>query len=74
MPNGVKQIGLDLTIVVGEVSLPLAEVTRLARGAVISLRRDAKEPLAVNANGARIADARVQINGERVAVVMCRKD
>ena len=72
MPNGLKKIGLDLAIVVGEVVLPLAEVSRLSRGAVISLKRDAKEPLAVTANGARIADARVQINGERVGVILSR--
>ncbi|MEX0645198.1 MAG: FliM/FliN family flagellar motor switch protein [Parvularculaceae bacterium] len=62
------KIEVDLTIVVGSAEMPLSKVLRLTRGAVIRLGGDGSEPLKILANGRPIAEGRVQLNGEKVAI------
>jgi flagellar motor switch protein FliN/FliY len=69
----VDKIEVDLTIVVGSAEMPLSRLLRLTRGAVIRLGGDASEPLAILANGKPIAEGRVRLNGEKVAIEVCAK-
>jgi len=64
----VEQIDVELTIVVGSAELPLAAALSLGRGAVIPLGRDALKPISILANGRKIADGRVKLVGDRIAV------
>jgi flagellar motor switch protein FliN/FliY len=64
----VERIDIDVTVVVGTAALPLAELLALGRGAFVRLGRDAAQPLAVLANGRRIADGRVKLIGDRVGI------
>ena len=64
----VEQIDVELTIVVGSAELPLAAALSLGRGAVIPLGRDALKPISILANGRKIADGRVKLIGDRIAV------
>lgn len=69
----VDKIEVDLTILVGSAEMPLSKLLRLTRGAVIRLGGDASEPLSILANGRPIAEGRVQLNGEKVAVAVSAK-
>lgn len=64
----VEQIDVELTIVVGSAELALAAALSLGRGAVIPLGRDVVKPLDILANGRKIAEGRVKLVGDRVAV------
>lgn len=64
----VEQIDIELTVIVGTASLPLARFLKLGRGAVIQLGRDIASPVAILANGKSLARGRVKIQGDRVAV------
>ncbi len=64
----VEQIDVELTIVVGSAELPLAAALSLGRGAVIPLGRDALKPISILANGRKIADGKVRLLGDRIAV------
>lgn len=66
--SAVEQVEIELTIVVGSAETPLAAALALGRGAVIPLGRDAIKPVAILANGKRIADGKVRLLGERIAV------
>ncbi|OFX00355.1 MAG: hypothetical protein A3E78_03005 [Alphaproteobacteria bacterium RIFCSPHIGHO2_12_FULL_63_12] len=64
----VEQVDVELTIVVGSAELPLAAALSLGRGAVIPLGRDALKPISILANGKKIADGKVKLIGDRIAV------
>ncbi|MEZ5921293.1 MAG: FliM/FliN family flagellar motor C-terminal domain-containing protein [Parvularculaceae bacterium] len=66
--GAVEQIDVELTVVVGAAELKLAEVLRLGRGAVLSLKRDVSGPISILANGEPFAPAKVRLIGEKVAV------
>lgn len=64
----VEQVDIELSFVIGEARMPLAAALALGRGAVIALGRDAAKPISVLANGRKIADGRVKLVGDRIAV------
>jgi flagellar motor switch protein FliN/FliY len=59
---------LDITVVLGTTLMPVHQVLRLGRGAIIEL--DAGEDDAVNilANNMPVAKGTVVVNGNRIAV------
>ena len=62
------KVAVDITVVLGTTSMPVHQVLRLGRGAVIEL--DAGEDDAVNilANNLPVAKGTVVVNGNRIAV------
>lgn len=66
--SGVDGIEIELTVLIGEASLPLRKLVRLPRGAVIPLGRDERKPVEILANGRKIANGKVVLRGEDVAV------
>ena len=62
------KVAVDITVVLGTTSMPVHQVLRLGRGAVIEL--DAAEDDAVNilANNLPVAKGTVVVNGNRIAV------
>lgn len=66
----VDNIEIELTVRIGEASVPLGRLLRMTRGAVIPLARDERKPLEILANGRKIADGRVVLNGEDVSVAI----
>ena len=64
----IDKVGVDITVVLGTTSMPVHQVLRLGRGAIIEL--DATEEDAVNilANNLPIAKGTVVVNGNRIAV------
>lgn len=64
----VERIDIELTVVVGAADLPLAAAMALGRGAIVPLGRDASKPVSILANGRKIADGKVKLVGDRIAV------
>ena len=62
------KVSIDITVVLGTTSMPIHQVLRLGRGAIIEL--DASEDDAVNilANNLPVAKGTVVVNGNRIAV------
>jgi len=52
-PNleSIMHIPLELTVELGRISMPLQDVTRLARGAVIEMQKEANAGVDILANG-----------------------
>jgi flagellar motor switch protein FliN/FliY len=63
-----NKVGVDITVVLGTTTMPVHQVLRLGRGAIIEL--DATEEDAVNvlANNLPVAKGTVVVNGNRIAV------
>jgi flagellar motor switch protein FliN/FliY len=68
----VEQVEIELSIEVGTAEMPLAAAMALGRGAVIRLGRDAAKPISIVANGRKIADGKVRLVGDRIAVEVAR--
>jgi flagellar motor switch protein FliN/FliY len=64
----IDKVTLDIAVVLGTTSMPVHQVLRLGRGAIIEL--DASEDDAVNilANNLPVAKGTVVVNGNRIAV------
>lgn len=64
----VEQVDVELTIEVGAAEMPLSAALALGRGAIVPLGRDAKRPLSILANGRKIANGKVRLFGDKIAV------
>ncbi len=62
------KVAIDITVVLGTTTMPVHQVLRLGRGAIIEL--DSSEDDAVNilANSLPVAKGTVAVNGNRIAV------
>lgn len=70
--GAVERIDIELTIEVGSAEMPLSAAMALGRGAVVPLGRDAARPISIKANGRKIADGKVKLIGDKIAVEVSR--
>lgn len=61
-------IDVDLAVGLGHTHMPVHQLLRMGRGAVIALNTDADEDLILFANGMPVADVQVVLKGEMVAI------
>ena len=61
-------VSLDITVVLGTTSMPIHQVLRLGRGAIIELDTAESDDVKVLANDLPVAKGAVVINGNRIAV------
>jgi flagellar motor switch protein FliN/FliY len=65
--SGVK---VEITVVLGRARLPMHQLLRMGRGAVIELDADPKDDVLVLANNRPIAKAEIVIQEDRIAVAI----
>lgn len=63
-----EKVGLDISVVLGRCSMPIHQVLRLGRGAIIELDSSEEEEVEILANNLPVAKGNVTINGNRIAV------
>ena len=61
-------VSLDITVVLGTTDMPVHQVLRLGRGAIIELDAAEDDEVSVLANGLAVAKGNVVVNGSRIAV------
>jgi flagellar motor switch protein FliN/FliY len=69
----VKQVDVEIQIVVGRATLPMAQLLRMGRGAVIPLDANVNEEVWILANNHPIARGEIQINEDRIAIAVTRE-
>jgi len=62
------KVAVDITVVLGTTSMPIHQVLRLGRGAIIELDASENDGVNVLANGLPVAKGTVAVNGNRIAV------
>ena len=62
------KVALDITVVLGTTSMPIHQVLRLGRGAIIELDASEDDGVNVLANGLPVAKGTVVVNRNRIAV------
>ena len=69
----VKQIDVEIQIVLGRACLPMAQLLRMGRGAVIPLDARASDEVWILANNHPIARGEIQISDDRIAISVTRE-
>jgi len=63
-----QSVSLDISVVLGTTSMPVHQVLRLGRGAIIELQATEDDEVKILANNMPIASGLVVVNGNRIAV------
>jgi flagellar motor switch protein FliN len=66
------KVNVDLMVVLGTTSMPVHQVLRLSRGAIIELDTTEQDEVKVLANNLPIASGAVVVNRNRIAVEVKR--
>ena len=69
----VKAVNVEIQVVLGRASLPMAQLLRMGRGAVIPLDTTVNEEVWILANNHPVARGEIQINDERIAIAVTRE-
>jgi flagellar motor switch protein FliN len=62
------KVALDISVVLGSTSMPVHQVLRLGRGAIIELDASEDDEVRILANNLPVARGNVVVNGNRIAV------
>ncbi len=66
--NSVNNVFVELSVVLGKSTMPIHQLLKMGRGAVIELDTRQDEEIWVLANNVPIARGEIVVQGERVAV------
>ena len=64
----IDKVSLDIAVVLGTTSMPVHQVLRLGRGAVIELDSGENDEVKILANDFPVAKGAVVVSGNRIAV------
>ena len=67
MPN-IDDVSVDLMVVLGTTSMPVHQVLRLSRGAIIELDASEEDEVKILVNNLPVAKGTVVVSGNRIAV------
>jgi flagellar motor switch protein FliN len=62
------KVALDIQVVLGTTTMPVHQVLRLGRGAIIELEASEDDEVSILANNFPVAKGTVVVNGNRIAV------
>ena len=62
------KVSVDITVVLGTTTMPIHQVLRLGRGAIIELEASEDDAVHILANNLPVAKGTVVVNGNRIAV------
>lgn len=63
-----EKVSLDISVVLGTTDMPVHQVLRLGRGAIIELDATENDPVKILANNYPVAKGMVVVSGNRIAV------
>jgi flagellar motor switch protein FliN/FliY len=64
----IEKVSLDIAVVLGTTHMPVHQVLRLGRGAIIELDASEDDEVQILANNYPVAKGTVVVNGNRIAV------
>ena len=62
----------DISVVLGSTAVPVHQLLRMGRGAIIELEAGEEDEVLILANNMPVAKGSVTINGNRIAVMVSR--
>ena len=68
--SSLDSVKVEISVVLGHSVIPMHQLLRMGRGAVIELNSHQDEPVVVLANNQPVAKGEIIIEGDRIAVVI----
>ena len=68
----VKAVNVEIAVVLGRSTLPMQQLLRMGRGAVIPLDAKASDEVWILANNHPVARGEIQINEEKISIAVTR--
>ena len=69
----VRAVNIEISVVLGRSILPMSQLLRMGRGAVIPLDAKASDEVWILANNHPVARGEIQISDEKIAIVVTRE-
>ena len=66
--NAVSNVFVEISVVLGRTSLPIHQLLKMGRGAVVELGVNADEEVWLLANNTPIARGQIIVKGEKIAI------
>lgn len=70
--SNVHTVGVEISVVLGRAVMPMQQLLRMGRGAVIELEATQEDDVLLLANNKPIARGEIMIQGEKIAVSITR--
>lgn len=68
----VNAVNVEISVVLGRSTLPMAQLLRMGRGAVIPLDASVNEEVWILANNHPVARGEIQINDDKISIAVTR--
>jgi flagellar motor switch protein FliN/FliY len=68
MASNVDGVKVEISVVLGRSVIPMHQLLRMGRGAVIELDSHQDDPVMILANDKPVARGEIQISGDKIAV------
>jgi flagellar motor switch protein FliN/FliY len=68
--KSVNKVSVELSVILGRAKMPIHQLLKMGRGAVIELEATVDDPVWIYANNQLIARGDVMVSGENVAVTL----
>lgn len=68
MSLNIEAVKVEISVVLGRSVIPMYQLLRMGRGAVIELDSKQEDPVVIYANDKAVARGDIVINGDRIAV------
>jgi flagellar motor switch protein FliN/FliY len=68
MASNVDSVKVEISVVLGRSVIPMHQLLRMGRGAVIELDSHQDDPVLILANDRAVAKGEIQIQGDKIAV------
>lgn len=68
----VKSVNVEISVVLGRSTLPMQQLLRMGRGAVIPLDAKANDEVWILANNHPVARGEIQINDDKISIAVTR--
>ncbi len=68
MASNVDNVKVEISVVLGRSVIPMHQLLRMGRGAVIELDSHQDDPVTIMANDKPVARGEIQIQGDKIAV------
>ena len=69
----VKAVNVEIQVVLGRSTLPMQQLLRMGRGAVIPLDARVNDEVWILANNHPVARGEIQINDEKISIAVTRE-
>jgi flagellar motor switch protein FliN/FliY len=69
----VKAVNVEIQVVLGRASLPMQQLLRMGRGAVIPLDATVNEEVWILANNHPVARGEIQITDDKISIAVTRE-